>query len=283
MATLQDYEGRTPAWCPGCGNFSIRRAFQEALLELGLEPHQFMVVSGIGQSGKFPHYIRCNTFNGLHGRSLPVATGVRLANHSLPVFVFCGDGDCYGEGGNHLLNAMRRNINVKLFVHDNQIYGLTKGQASPTSSEGTTSGTQPFGALSQPFNPMVLAVAMDSSFAARGFAGDLNHLKELMKESINHQGFSIVDILQPCVTFNKINTYDWYRKRCYPIEASHDPYDRLEAFKRALEFGERIPLGVLYKHQRPLFEEKVPVLREAPLVKQKSLFPRGEGMLEEFY
>jgi 2-oxoglutarate/2-oxoacid ferredoxin oxidoreductase subunit beta len=281
MATLQDYEGQTPAWCPGCGNFSIRKAFQQAMVELGMEPHQFTIVSGIGQSGKFPHYVRCNTFNGLHGRSLPVATGLKLANHEMPVFVFCGDGDCYGEGGNHLLNAMRRNINVKLFVHDNQIYGLTKGQASPTSPEGTVSKTQPFGA-SQALNPMVLAVAMDCSFVARGFAGDIDHLKDLMKQAIAHRGFSLVDIFQPCVTFNKVNTFDWYRKRCYKIEPEYNAEDRVAAFQRALEFGERIPLGVMYKHDRSIFEEKVPVIREKPLVRQAP-FPSIDGALEEFY
>lgn len=283
MPTLQDFEGQVPAWCPGCGNFGIRNAFQQAMVELGLEPYQFTIVSGIGQSGKFPHYVRCNTFNGLHGRSLPVATGLKLANHDMPVFVFCGDGDCYGEGGNHLLNAMRRNINVKVFVHDNQIYGLTKGQASPTSLEGTVSKTQPFGALAQSFNPMVLAVAMDCSFVARGFVAEIDHLKELMKEAINHRGFSLVDIFQPCVTFNRVNTYDWYRKRCYKIEAEYNPEDRIQAFQRGLEFGERIPLGVLYKHQRPVFEEKVPVIRGKPLVRQEPLFPPAHGVLEEFY
>jgi 2-oxoglutarate/2-oxoacid ferredoxin oxidoreductase subunit beta len=283
MPELQEYEGQTPTWCPGCGNFSIRKAFQQAMMELGLEPYQFTIVSGIGQSGKFPHYVRCNTFNGLHGRSLPVATGLKLANHDMPVFVFCGDGDCYGEGGNHLLNAMRRNINVKVFVHDNQIYGLTKGQASPTSLEGTVSKTQPFGALAQSLNPMVLAVAMDCSFVARGFAAEIDHLKDLMKEAINHRGFSLVDIFQPCVTFNRVNTYDWYRKRCYKIEAEYNPEDRIQAFQRALEFGERIPLGLLYKRERPVFEEKVPVIREKPLVRQEPLFPPFHGVLEEFY
>jgi 2-oxoglutarate/2-oxoacid ferredoxin oxidoreductase subunit beta len=283
MPSLQDYEGQTPTWCPGCGNFSIRKAFQQAVFELGLEPHQFTIVSGIGQSGKFPHYVRCNTFNGLHGRSLPVATGLKLANHDMPVFVFCGDGDCYGEGGNHLLNAMRRNINVKVFVHDNQIYGLTKGQASPTSLEGTVSKTQPFGALAQSFNPMVLAVAMDCSFVARGFAAEIDHLKELMKEAINHRGFSLLDIFQPCVTFNRVNTYDWYRKRCYQVEPGYNPEDRVQAFQTALEFGERIPVGVLYRHQRAVFEEKVPVIRERPLVRQEPLFPQTRGALEEFY
>ena len=171
MSTLEDYKGRTPAWCPGCGNFGILKTFKEAVVELGLEPHQFTIVSGIGQAAKFPHYLKCNTFNGLHGRSLPVATGLKLANHEMTVIAVAGDGDCYGEGGNHLLHAIRRNIGVKLFVHDNQIYGLTKGQASPTSMEGIKTKNQPLGVFSEQLNPMALAIALDCSFVARGFSG----------------------------------------------------------------------------------------------------------------
>jgi 2-oxoglutarate ferredoxin oxidoreductase subunit beta len=283
MATWQDYEGETPAWCPGCGNFAILKTFKEVLAEIDLKPHAFTIVSGIGQSGKFPHYVRCNTFNGLHGRSLPVATGLKLANHGMTVFAFAGDGDCYGEGGNHLIHAMRRNINVKLFVHDNQIYGLTKGQASPTTPEGTISKTQPFGVLSQPLNPMALAVAMDCSFVARGFAGDGEHLKGLIKAAISHKGFSLVDIFQPCVTFNKVNTYEWYRTRCYHLESGYDPGDRVAAFAKALEFGDRIPIGVIYRHERPTFEDKVPVLDKEPLVKQAFDLGAARNIMEEFY
>src|SRR5512135_75629 len=283
MHTLQEYEGRTPAWCPGCGNFGIRTAFQQAMVELDLAPHQFTIVSGIGQSGKFPHYVRCNTFNGLHGRSLPVATGLKLANHAMPVFVFCGDGDCYGEGGNHLLNAMRRNINLKLFVHDNQIYGLTKGQASPTSLEGMKTKNQPFGVFSEQLNPMGLAVALDCSFVARGFAGEPDHLKGLIKEAMLHKGFSLVDILQPCVTFNKINTYEWYRQRVYHLEADYDPTDRAAAFKRSLEWGERIPLGILFRNDRPAYEDRMSVIHERPLVKHEFDRAKVEVTLKDFY
>jgi 2-oxoglutarate ferredoxin oxidoreductase subunit beta len=281
MATLKDYEGQVPAWCPGCGNFAILRAFRETMVELGLEPHQFTMVSGIGQAAKFPHYIRCHTFNGLHGRSLPVSTGLRLVNHKMPVFAVAGDGDCYGEGGNHLLQAIRRNINVKLFVHDNQIYGLTKGQASPTSGEGTPSKTQPFGAVAQALNPVALAIALNCSFVARGFAGNPEHLKGLIKAAVNHRGFSLVDILQPCVSFNKINTYEWYAQRCYVLGPEYNPEDRLNAFERALEFGDSIPLGILYRNDRSLFEDKVPVIREIPLVKQTFVIPDKE-ILQEF-
>lgn len=283
MSTLDDYKGLTPAWCPGCGNFAILKTFKEAMVELDIEPHQFIIVSGIGQAGKFPHYLKCNTFNGLHGRTLPVATGIRLANHELPVIAVAGDGDCYGEGGNHFIHAIRRNINLKLFVHDNQIYGLTKGQASPTSMEGMVTKNQPFGVFSEQLNPMALAVALDCSFAARGFAGDTEHLKGLIKEAINHKGFTLVDILQPCVTFNKINTYEWYRQRVYRIEPEYNPEDRGEAFKKALEWGDRIPIGIIYRNNRLVYEERIPVIKDNPLVRQSFDISKLEATLKEFY
>jgi len=287
MATLDDYKGQPPAWCPGCGNYAILKAFKEAFVEMGIEPHQFTIVSGIGQASKFPHYVRCNTFNGLHGRTLPVATGLKLSNHEMLVVAIAGDGDCYGEGGNHLIHTMRRNINIKLFVHDNQIYGLTKGQASPTSMEGVVTKNQPFGVLSGQLNPMAMAVALNCSFVARGYAGDHEHLKGLIKEAVQHKGFSLVDILQPCVTFNRVNTYAWYSERVYHIEASYDPTDRVRAFERALEWGERIPLGIIYRNKRTTFEEKIPVIKEKPLAKQKISFNELkksiEGTLKDYY
>jgi 2-oxoglutarate/2-oxoacid ferredoxin oxidoreductase subunit beta len=283
LPELEDYKGQTPAWCPGCGNFGILRAFKEAVVELGKEPYQFTIVSGIGQAGKFPHYLKCNTFNGLHGRTLPVATGIRLANHEMLVIAVAGDGDCYGEGGNHLIHAMRRNINVKLFVHDNQIYGLTKGQPSPTSPEGMVAKNQPFGVFSEQLNPMALAVALDCSFVARGYAGDIPHLKELMKSAILHKGFSLLDILQPCVTFNKVNTYDWYRARVYHIEPEYNPEDRIAAFSRALEWGDRIPLGIIFRNNRQILEERIPVIRDMPLVKQTFDQSKIETALRDFY
>lgn len=283
MSTLEDYKGQTPAWCPGCGNFGILKSFKEAVVELGIEPHQMTIVSGIGQAGKFPHYIQCNTFNGLHGRTLPVATGLKLANHEMLVMAVAGDGDCYGEGGNHFIHAIRRNVNVKLFVHDNQIYGLTKGQASPTSMEGTVTKNQPSGVFSEQLNPVALAVALDCSFVARSFAGDGEHLKAMIKEAINHKGFALLDILQPCVTFNRVNTYEWYRKKTYYIEPEYNPTDRIEAFRKALEWGDRIPVGVIYINNRPTFEDMVPVIRETPLIRQPVELSGLETTLQEFY
>jgi 2-oxoglutarate ferredoxin oxidoreductase subunit beta len=227
--------------------------------------------------------MKCNTFNGLHGRALPVATGIRLANHEMLVIAVAGDGDCYGEGGNHLIHAMRRNMHVKLFVHDNQIYGLTKGQPSPTSSEGMITKNHPFGVFSEQLNPMALAVALDCSFVARGFSGDMEYLKELMKAAILHKGFALLDILQPCVSFNKINTYGWYRQRVYHLEPEYNPEERGSAFQRALEWGERIPLGILYRNYRPILEKRIPVIQQRPLVKQTFDISLIETTLKEFY
>lgn len=270
MSSPEDYKvAEKPAWCPGCGNFPILKTLKEALSELEIEPHKVLLVSGIGQAAKLPHYLKCNVFNGLHGRALPVATGAKLANHALPVIVTTGDGDCYGEGGNHFIHAMRRNIGIKIFVHDNQIYGLTKGQASPTSMEGMRTKVQTFGVLLEQMNPVALAVAMDASFVARGFAGDGEHLKGLMKEAITHKGFALLDILQPCVTFNKWNTFKWYRERVYRIEPDYNPEDRIVAFKRSLEWGDRIPTGIIFRNNRPTLEERVPIIRDMPLVRQR--------------
>ncbi len=284
MPELEDFRGQNPSWCPGCGNLQILRTFKLAVVEMGLEPHELTMVSGIGQAGKFPHYTRCNTFNGLHGRTLPVSQAIRLANHGMRVIAVAGDGDCYGEGGNHFLHAMRRNLDITLFVHDNQVYGLTKGQASPTTGEGMVTGTQPFGVLYEPMNPVALAVSMDASFVARGFSGDQEQLKGLMQAAIGHKGFALLDIFQPCVTYNKINTFKWYKEHCYPVGPEHDTADREAAWRLAIEFGERIPTGVIYERPRPLLEERVPAIaNNDPLVSQPFSPDDVAAELERFY
>lgn len=283
MPAFEDYEGQVPAWCPGCGNFQILSTIKQALAELGIEPWEVLVVSGIGQAGKLPHYIKCHTFNGLHGRTLPVATAAKLANHSLHVIAVAGDGDCYAEGGNHFLHAIRRNPNISLFVHNNQIYGLTKGQASPTSAKRTHTSAQPFGYLSHPLNPLSLAISQDCSFVSRGFAGDQDHLKELMKAAITHRGFSLLDILQPCVTFNKVNTFKWYRDRVYKLEDNYDPYNQIKAFEKSLEWGDKIPNGIFYKNDKETLEEIVPTIHEMPLVRKKFSVEALKHEIERFY
>ncbi len=283
MPTSEDYKGQVPAGCPGCGNFNILSTIKQALAELGIEPWEVLVVSGIGQAGKLPHYIKCQTFNGLHGRTLPVAIAAKLANQSLHVIAVAGDGDCYGEGGNHFIHAIRRNTNVSLFVHNNQIYGLTKGQASPTTAEGTYTTIQPYGVLQEPLNPLALAISQNCSFVARGFAGDQEHLKELMKAAITYKGFALLDILQPCVTFNKINTFKWYRDRIYKLGDDHDPHNQTKAFEKSLEWGDKIPNGIFYKHKRDIYEEKVPAIQEKSLVRQKFSIDEVKHEIEKFY
>jgi len=266
MVTTDNYGNYETAWCPGCGNFSILNAVKQALVANNLKPHEVLFVSGIGQAAKAPHYLNVNLFNGLHGRSLPVATGAKLANPKLTVIVESGDGCNYGEGGNHFLAAIRRNIDVTLLVHNNQVYGLTKGQASPTSAEGFVTKAQPQGVPSAPFNPIAVAVAMRAGFVARGFAGMIDELSGLIRQGISHHGFSLIDVLQPCVSFNKVNTFAWYKQRCTTLSPAYDPTEWEAAMKVASEWGERIPIGIIYRNKRTSFEDHFPVLSQGPLI-----------------
>jgi 2-oxoglutarate ferredoxin oxidoreductase subunit beta len=270
MVTMGDYQGIESAWCPGCGNFGILNAVKNALVELELDPFQVLMVSGIGQSGKLPHYMKCNTFNSLHGRPVPPAVAAKLANPKLTVIAISGDGDGYGEGGNHFIHAMRRNHDITYLVHNNQVYGLTKGQASPTSDTGFVTKTTPHGAPS-PVSPLALAIVTGAGFVARGFAGNVNRLTGLIKEGITHKGFSLIDILQPCVSFNHKNTYEWYQERVYTLddEKGYDPMNKIAALEKAMEWGDRIPTGILYQQERPAFEEQFPVLASGTLVEQE--------------
>ena len=283
MVALRDYElPGEKAWCPGCGNFGILQAVKRALVKLNLEPYQVLMVSGIGQAAKLPHYMRCNLFNGLHGRTLPVATGARIANPNLTVIAVGGDGDGYGEGGNHLMHAIRRNLDITYLVHNNQIYGLTKGQASPTSEEGFVTKTTPMGTFSRQLNPIALAVSLGASFVARGFSGDIEHLADLMVQAVKNRGFSLVDILQPCVTFNRVNTYQWYGSRVYKLDGSYNPRDRAAAFQKAQEWGDRIPIGVIYIEEKPTYEDHNPKITHMPLIEQQHELKDFDKILEEF-
>jgi len=284
MVTIKDYEGGKTAWCPGCGNFQILLAVKRALVELALEPHQVLFVSGIGQSSKLPHYLKGNLFNGLHGRSLPVATGAKIANHALTVLVVGGDGDGYAEGGNHFVHAIRRNLDMTYIVHNNQIYGLTKGQASPTSERCFVTKTTPGGVILQPLNPIAMAIALGATFVARGFSAQTPHLTQLIVEGIQHRGFALIDVLQPCVSFNHLNTYAWYKERVYEVgdEEDYDPEDQLAAFQKAQEWGDKIPIGVIYRSERPTYEEQIPALKAGPLVTQGHDPRELEDLLEEF-
>lgn len=254
------------AWCPGCGDFAILRALNKAIESAGLDRKKLVLVSGIGQAAKLPHYTGANVFNGLHGRALPAATGIKIANHALKVVVTSGDGDVYGEGGNHFLHALRRNIGIKVFVHNNQVYALTKGQASPTSEMGFATKIQAGGVVLQPVNPLAIAIVEDCSFVARSTSVLPEHLEKMMAEAILTRGFALLDILQPCVSFNRVNTAKWYKDRVRELPPDYDPRDRARAMEAAFKWGDEIPIGVFYRGTRKSFEEMTPGLQGRPLV-----------------
>lgn len=272
MVSIKDLDtSHKNTWCPGCGNFGILSAFKGALAELSLEREQVVVVSGIGCHGKIADYVSVNTFHGIHGRVLPVATGIKLANPDLAVFGFSGDADCYDEGWDHFCHAVRRNIDVTLIVHNNMILGLTTGQTTATSQAGFRSKSTPFGSTVPPLNPIAHALVSNGSFVARGFAGDPKHLQRLMVEAVRHKGFNYIDVFQPCVTFNYLNTYDWFRQRIYKLEdTGHDVADRQKALEKSFEWGERIPIGIFYKDERSTFRDNLPHVKDKSLAKMPS-------------
>ncbi|HPY93860.1 MAG TPA: thiamine pyrophosphate-dependent enzyme [Clostridia bacterium] len=266
MSLQHIYQTYETAWCPGCGNFGILKALKMALEGLNLDPHEVVILGGIGQAPKTPQYIECNSFCGLHGRAVPPAVAVKIANQQLKVIIHTGDGDSYGEGGNHFIHNIRRNVDIAHFVHDNQLYALTKGQASPTTMEGMVTPVQVEGSQSIPFNPLLVALGTGAGFVARGFSGRPEHLAELMKRAINYKGYALVDIFQNCVTFNKLNTYAWYNSHVYELDGSHDTSDLDAAMKLAGEFGERIPIGVLYEKPLADYHSKRAQLKEGQVL-----------------
>jgi 2-oxoglutarate ferredoxin oxidoreductase subunit beta len=233
-------------WCPGCPNHGILEAFKKALVELGKEPNDICLVSGIGQAAKLPHYLKCNFFNGLHGRAIPVATGLKVANPELTTIVVTGEGDCYGEGGNHFIHGLRRNPDITVVIHNNEIYALTKGQASPTTPLGAKRSLQSDGVEIKPLNMPRMAIQNGCGFVARGFAGDVDHLKDLLINAINYRGFSYIDIIQPCITWVK-KPLKWYKERIRKLNNEHDPGDRLDALKKAEIIGDKVNVGILYQ------------------------------------
>lgn len=256
----------TISWCPGCGNFAILDSLKKALTAKGLLPHQVLMVSGIGQAAKLPHFIEAHGLNGLHGRALPAAMGAIAANPDLKVIVTSGDGDTYGEGGNHFIHNVRRNLDLVHLVHDNQIYGLTKGQASPTTALGQKTTLQVEGVRHIPLNPVALAISLGCSFVARSFSGKPEHLRRMIELAMEHKGYALIDILQPCVSFNKVNTFKWYNDRVEEVGQDHDPTDKVSAFALAQRFGdEGIPIGILYWQERETFMERIPHM-DRPLV-----------------
>lgn len=258
---------RKPTWCTGCGNYGIWNSLKKAFINLNLMPHEIVAVYGIGCSGNGVNFLKTCAFHTLHGRTLPVATGVKLANHKLNVLVMSGDGDGVGIGGNHFIHTCRRNINITHLLHDNKIYGLTTGQASPTSDTGLKTRSTPSGVLEMPVNPVLLALASGATFVARGFAGDIKHLSEIIVKAIKHKGYSFIDILQPCITFNKAYDYNFYRERIYKLEElkNYDNKNLDEAIKKSMDV-EKIPVGIFYRVEKTVYEEKLKQIERKPLV-----------------
>lgn len=294
MTSLKDLEITydKPNWCPGCGDFGLWVALKQAIVELNLNPWEIVLVSGIGCSSKLPYWVKTFGFNGLHGRPMPVAEGIKLANHGLTVIVIGGDGDQYGEGGNHLIHAARRNIDLTVIIHNNQIYGLTTGQASPTSDLGMKNKVELEGVVEAPLNPLSLAISSGATYVARGFAGDTKQQTELLVSGIKHKGFAIVDTLQPCVTFNHKNTFPWFYERIYKLEKNYDSSKRVNAFAKAEEWPlrvllkegekEKIPTGIFFQEERPTWHEQIPQIKKSPLVKQAIEDVNIAPLLKEF-
>ena len=271
-----------PTWCPGCGDFGVVAAVEGALKRLQIPSHNVVIVSGIGCSSNLPHFLSAYGFHGIHGRALPVAEGIRWANHGLTVIGTGGDGDGFGIGVGHFVHAMRRNIDLTYVTMDNQIYGLTTGQASPTSTLGQKTKSTPHGVIEAPIDPIALALASGATYVARGFSGDVKQLTDLVTGGIQHKGFALVDVFSPCVTYNKLNTFDFFRQRVYKLEsAGHDPSDIVKAWQRALEWGDKIPIGLFYRTERPTYEELEEVLSAGPLARQPAGIRGKEKFLDE--
>lgn len=284
---IETYTGPVdPDWCPGCGDFGVLKAVKMAAGKLRIEPKDLIVVSGIGCSSNLPGFIHAYGVHSLHGRAVAVAEGLKLANQDLNVVITGGDGDGYGIGIGHFIHAMRRNIDITYVVMNNQIYGLTTGQASPTTMKEHRTKSTPRGNVELPINPIALAIVSGATYVARAFSGNPNHMADLIAGGIAHHGFALVDVFSPCVTYNKLNTYPWFKERVYTLESEegYDPSHVEAALRKAFEWGDRIPIGLFYKDEQPTYEDSEPVLREGPLVKQplgvkKELF---DSLIGEF-
>lgn len=281
MATVQDFTGYTPTWCPGCGNWSIGRAVTGALTEQNLSPSDVAVVFDIGCSGNMNDFVNAYAMHSLHGRSIANAVGIKLANHDLPVMVVGGDGALYGEGGNHLLHACRGNHDITVLIHDNSVYGLTTGQVAPTAKKGFKSRSTPAGIIEHSVNGLLLALTQGATFIAQGFAANLPQLKELIKAGMQHRGFAVINILQPCVTFNHVNTYGYYFQKVYQIK-DHDPSNFQAAVQLAMEpMQEKFPLGILYQTEQATYHDQLPQVAEQALVKQQKTDAERAGRASE--
>ena len=276
----RDYKGKVdPDWCPGCGDFGVLSSLQKVSADMGILPHEMIVISGIGCSSNFPGYFNAYGMHTLHGRILAVATGVKMANHELTVIGTGGDGDGYGIGGNHWLHTARRNVDMTYLVMNNQIYGLTTGQVSPTSCDGMKTKSTPFGSVEEPVNPITSSIMHGATFVARAYSGDPKHMQQLMQQAIEHKGFAIIDIFSPCVTFNHDNDYKFFKPRVKKLEDDgHDAADWKAACEKAMLWGDTIYTGLFYQKKRPTLDELEPVLEEGgPMSRRDALVTKEQS------
>lgn len=267
MKAVEFNSGKIPNWCPGCGNFAIWNAIKGALAELEINGKDIVNISGIGCSGKMLNYLRTYGFHTLHGRTMPVATGVKLTNHKLTVLVNGGDGDGYGMGMGHFIHAIRRNLDITYLIHNNHVYGLTTGQASPTTDKGLKSKSTPHGVIDEPLNGLLISLSAGATFIARGYSGDLEHLKQIIKDGIKHKGFAHIEILQPCITFGKSYGYEYYDERVYKLNEEHNRSDFQSAMK-IIQENDKLALGVIYQIEKPTQEDQLPQLKAGTLIEQ---------------
>lgn len=254
---IEEYKSdEKPTWCPGCGDFGVLNAVYRALRVMNFDPHQVVAVSGIGCSSRIPYFISTYGFHGIHGRTMPIATGVHVARPDLKTLVFGGDGDAFAIGAGHFVHAMRRNLDITYVVMDNNIYGLTKGQTSPTSGAGFNTLTTPQGNPEQAFNPILMAIASGATFVGRGFSAEPQKLADLIVDGIKHPGFSFIDVYSPCPTFNKVNTFKTYKELVTPLPADHDPADSIQAMHYA-KSENPLYLGVFHRREAPTFGQQV--------------------------
>ena len=285
MMELSKYKSETrPDWCPGCGDFGVLNSLTQAVANLNIDPKDLLVVSGIGCSSNLPGFINAYGFHSLHGRALPIATGVKLANPELNVVITGGDGDGYGIGLGHFIHAMRRNLDLTYVVMDNQIYGLTTGQASPTSAKNFATKSSPTGTIEEPINPIALALIAGATYVARGFSGDPKHLTELIQKGIQHKGFSLIDVFSPCVTWNKTNTYDYFRQKCAKFNGPDFNTSNFDqAFAKSRETDPKLPIGLFYETQKPTYEEQDVALKAGNPVKANLGVADSRQLFQEFY
>jgi len=281
MTTINDLQTPCfPTWCPGCGNIAIWAGFKNAAVQKGWDNTNSLLVAGIGCHGNFVNFTKLNSFEGLHGRAIPVATGAKIANNNLNVFVFTGDGDCLGEGGNHFIHACRRNHDLTILVHDNAVYGLTTGQTSPLSPHDYKTKSTPQGNPDWPLSPITMAISAGATFVARAYAGHITQLTDIIIKANEHKGIAVVDVLQPCITWNKEQTPSYFSENTYYLDQNHDWTNKEQAFKKSLEWGpKQIPLGVFYQIEKPSYESQLPQIANNPLIKN---FPIRKDLTDLF-